>query len=51
MTYVGKVVNGTILLPPDANLPEGTPVRVELIETLTLAEQKYERTGNVVQNQ
>ena len=31
MTYIGKVSNGTVVLPPDAHLPEGTEVRVEPI--------------------
>jgi hypothetical protein len=47
MTDVGKVVKGTILLPPDVNLPKGTPVRVELIETLTLAERLKDFIGIV----
>ena len=34
MTYWGKVSNGTVVLPPEANLPEGTAVKVEPIETL-----------------
>lgn len=32
MTYSGKVKNGVVELPPDANLPEGAEVRVEVIE-------------------
>jgi len=34
MGYVGKVRKGTVVLPPEANLPEGTTVRVEPVETL-----------------
>ncbi|MGH9444716.1 MAG: hypothetical protein ACRD3O_03190 [Terriglobia bacterium] len=34
---MGKVTNGAVLLPPEANLPEGTIVRVEPIATETLA--------------
>jgi hypothetical protein len=30
MTYRGTVKNGVVILEPDAKLPEGTPVRVEL---------------------
>ena len=29
MTYLGKVHNGVVVLPPDAHLPEGTDVKVE----------------------
>ncbi len=32
MTYHGKIRNGVIELPAEANLPEGAEVRVELIE-------------------
>lgn len=32
MTYVGKVQNGVVVLPPDAHIPEGTEVRVEPME-------------------
>ena len=32
MTYQGRVKNGVVELPPDATLPEGAEVRVELIE-------------------
>jgi hypothetical protein len=34
MTYVGKVQNGVVVLPPDAHLPEGTEVTIELIEAV-----------------
>lgn len=37
MGYVGKVTKGTVVLPPEANLPEGTTVRVEPIAPETLA--------------
>lgn len=37
MGYVGKVTKGTVVLPPEANLPEGTTVRVEPIGAETLA--------------
>jgi hypothetical protein len=37
MGYVGKVTKGTVVLPPEANLPEGTTVRVEPIATESLA--------------
>lgn len=32
MTYQGKVFGGKVVLPPEANLPDGTEVRVEPIE-------------------
>ena len=47
MTYVGKVVNGKVVLPPEIRLDEGTPVRVELIETETLAERLKDLIGIV----
>jgi hypothetical protein len=31
MTFIGKVSNGTVVLPPEAHLPEGTEVRIEPI--------------------
>jgi hypothetical protein len=44
MTYIGKVKNGTVELPPEAHLPEGASVRVEPITPETLAA----RLGNLV---
>lgn len=32
MCFLGIVRNGRIELPPDANLPEGTQVRIEVSE-------------------
>lgn len=32
MTYQCKVRKGTVQLPPEANLPDGTIVRVEVLE-------------------
>jgi hypothetical protein len=32
VTYKGTVSRGTVILPPDANLPDGTSVRIEPIE-------------------
>ncbi|MGH9403930.1 MAG: hypothetical protein ACRD2P_17755 [Terriglobia bacterium] len=37
MGYVGKVTKGTVVLPPEADLPEGTTVRVEPVATESLA--------------
>ena len=38
MSYTGTVSKGTIILPPDAKLPDGTRVRVEPIEEIPAAE-------------
>jgi len=35
MSYTGKIKNGVVVLPPEANLPEGTEVKVEPIERPT----------------
>jgi hypothetical protein len=32
MTYHGKIKNGVVVLEAGADLPEGTPVRVEALE-------------------
>ena len=32
MTYIGKISRGTVLLPSDAALPDGTSVEVQPIE-------------------
>lgn len=32
MSYIGKVENGVVVLPPEAKLPEGSEVRVERVE-------------------
>ena len=34
MTFIGKVSNGTVVLPPDAHLPDGAEVEVRPIETV-----------------
>lgn len=47
MGFVGKVTKGSVLLPPEANLPEGTPVRVEPIAPQTLAERLRDLIGAV----
>jgi hypothetical protein len=44
MGYIGKVKNGTVELPPEADFPEGASVRVEPIAPETLAA----RLGNLV---
>lgn len=43
--FVGKVSNGIVVLPPQANLPEGTPVRVEPIAPEALAERLKDLIG------
>lgn len=47
MGYVGKVTKGTVVLPPEADLPEGTAVRVEPIATETLATRLKDVIGVV----
>ena len=47
MDFVGRVTNGIVVLPPEANLPEGTPVRVEPITPQTLAERLKDLIGAV----
>ena len=37
MSYKGKVENGQIKLPPDAMLPEGAEVTVDVVETAPIA--------------
>ncbi len=32
MSYTGTVIGGLVKLPPEANLPDGTAVRVETVE-------------------
>ena len=33
MSYIGTIENGVVVLPPQAQLAEGTKVRVEPVET------------------
>ncbi len=47
MTYRGKVEKGTVVLPPEANLPDGTEVQVEPVAPNTLAERLKEVIGAV----
>ena len=47
MAYVGKVTKGAVVLPPEANLPEGTTVRVEPIAPKTLAARLGDLIGIV----
>jgi len=47
MGYVGRVSNGTVILPPEANLPDGTEVRVEPLAAITLAERLKDVIGAV----
>ena len=39
MGFVGVVSKGAVVLPPDANLPDGTEVRVEPLAAKPLAER------------
>ena len=45
--YVCRVAKGAVVLPPEANLPEGTAVRVEPITTQSLATRFREVIGVV----
>jgi len=47
MSYWGKVSKGTVALPPEADLPEGTEVRVEPVVPKTLAERLKGIIGTV----
>jgi hypothetical protein len=47
MSYWGKVSKGTVVLPPEANLPEGSEVRVEPVAPKTLAERLKDVIGTV----
>ena len=38
MTYTGTVSKGIVILPPEAELPDGTKVRVEPIEDFSRSE-------------
>ncbi|HEY3321945.1 MAG TPA: hypothetical protein VGP72_15870 [Planctomycetota bacterium] len=39
MTYICKVSNGVVVLPPEAKIQDGTEVKVETVERKTLAER------------
>jgi hypothetical protein len=39
MTYQGTVQNGVVVFEPGVNLPEGSPVRVEVVEVATREER------------
>lgn len=47
MSYVGKVVKGAVVLPPEVNLPEGASVRVEPLPEETLAKRLKDLIGSV----
>jgi hypothetical protein len=47
MSYLGRVSKGTVVLPPDANLPDGTEVRVEPVAPKTLADRLKDSIGSV----
>ena len=34
MSFTGKVKNGVVVLPPEANLPEGAEVKVEPLDLI-----------------
>jgi len=43
----GRVSKGMVVLPPEANLPEGTEVRVEPVAPKTLAERLKDVIGTL----
>ncbi len=43
MSYIGKVENGVVVLPPEAALADGTEVKVEAIRSSQ--DQQAEATG------
>jgi len=43
MSYKGTVRNGTVVLPPGADIPEGTEVEVTPIQEKPTAKSFYER--------
>jgi hypothetical protein len=47
MSFVGVVSKGTVVLPPDANLPDGTEVRVEPLRAKPLSERLSDVIGIV----
>ena len=47
MSFVGVVSKGTVVLPPDANLPDGTEVRVEPLPAKPLSERLSDVIGIV----
>lgn len=47
MSYLGKVENGVVVLPPEANLPDGTAVKIEAVEP---ALRKLLRLAGTVKN-
>ncbi|NUM55825.1 MAG: hypothetical protein HUU46_19465 [Candidatus Hydrogenedentes bacterium] len=38
MTYVGKVHNGVVVLPPEGQLPEGAEVKIEPLDSASDAD-------------
>jgi len=47
MSFVSKVTDGKIQIPPGVNLPEGAPVRVEPLREETLATRLKAVIGSV----
>ena len=48
MTYLGKVSNGVVVLPPEADLPEGTEVNVEPILKNDAAQTLFDKMAAFV---
>ena len=47
IAYWGKVSGGVVLLPPEADLPEGTPVRVQAVVPKRLSQRLQNVIGIV----
>jgi hypothetical protein len=47
MSFVSKVINGAIVIPPGVNLPEGASVCVEPLKEETLASRLKNVIGSV----
>jgi hypothetical protein len=46
MTFITKIANGAIVLPPEVHLPDGTEVRVEPIVS-SAAKSRRERAATL----
>ncbi len=49
MAYWGRVSKGVVVLPPEADLPDGTPVRVEPVASKPLSQRLHKIIG-VIRN-
>jgi len=49
MSFIGKIRNGVVVLPPEAKLSDGTAVRVESLEEISLAKRLQDVIG-IIEN-